>query len=216
MITKRQKEVLDFVEFYEVEMGYLPSLETIKGHLNISSVSTAHYHITKLKKAGYLAQDGHSVRSISKHQDLISNSCFKEQAISIPIFGMANAGEATFLATESIDGYIKIPNGMRIDKDDVFALRVVGDSMNQADVNGKKIEDGDYVLIDSNTIIPNNGDYVLAIIDDYANIKKYERNIESGEIRLLSESSNSSHKPIYVSSEDKFMVNGKIIAVIKK
>jgi len=101
-------------------------------------------------------------------------------------------------------------------KNGVFALRVKGDSMNKAKINGKNLEDGDFVLIDSGYKNPKNDDYVLSVIDGCANLKKFERDAKTGTIRLLSESKNPKHKPIYVSSEDDFMVNGRIISVVKK
>ena len=88
--------------------------------------------------------------------------------------------------------------------------------MNKARIDGKNLEDGDFVLIDSEYKSPKNGDYILSIIDNCANLKKFEEDKKTGEIRLLSESKNPTHKPIYVSSEDNFMVNGKIISVVKK
>ena len=65
--------------------------------------------------------------------------------------------------------------------------------------------------IDSEYKNPKNGDYVLSVIDGCANLKKFERDAKSGEIRLLSESKNPKHKPIYISSQDNFIVNGKIV-----
>ena len=219
MITKRQSEVLNYIEWYEDELGYRPSLEDIKSHLKLSSVSTAHYHVSNLKIAGYLTQDGHSNRLNDGKRNLNEQQLWKyleKNARSVPILGTANAGDATFFASENIEGYLKIPENLRINRECIFALRVSGDSMNQARIDGKNIEDGDYVLIDSKFRIPTDGDYVLSIIDDFANIKKFEREKNLGLIRLVSESSNPIHKPIYISSEDNFMVNGKIIAVIKK
>lgn len=72
------------------------------------------------------------------------------------------------------------------------------------------------LLIDPENQSPQNGDYVLSIIDDCANLKKFERDSKTGAIRLVSESTNKTHKPIYISSEDNYMVNGKIVAVLKK
>ena len=137
-------------------------------------------------------------------------------AIRIPILGAANAGPATLFAEENIAGYLKISQSLLNKKDKIFALRVEGDSMNRARINGKNLEEGDFVLIDSEYKNPKNGDYVLSVIDGCANLKKFEKDMRSGEIKLLSESKNSKHKPIYVSSEDDFMINGKIISVVKK
>ena len=88
--------------------------------------------------------------------------------------------------------------------------------MNKANIDGKNLEEGDFVLIDSLYKNPKNGDYVLSVIEGCANLKKFERNSKTGEVMLLSESKDPKHKPIYLSSKDDFMINGKIISVIKK
>ena len=88
--------------------------------------------------------------------------------------------------------------------------------MNRAKIEGKNLEEGDFVLIDSEYRTPKNGDYVLSVIDGAANLKKFERDTKTGDVKLISESNNPKHKPIYISSEDDFMINGKIISVIKR
>ena len=88
--------------------------------------------------------------------------------------------------------------------------------MNKAKIQGKNLEEGDFVLIDSEYSTPKSGDYVLSVIDGCANLKKFERDQKTGEVMLVSESKNPNHKPIYVSSRDDFMINGKIILVVKK
>ena len=132
----------------------------------------------------------------------------------MPVLGSANAGIASVFAEENIEGHLKVSRNLLNRRDGIFALRVEGDSMNQAKIENKKIEEGDFVLIDSEQKNPSNNDYVLSVIDGCANIKKFIK--DKLGIRLESESNNPIHKPIYISSEDDYMVNGKIIAVIKK
>ena len=219
LLTKRQNDVLNFVRNHENQMGYAPSLNEIKSHLEISSVSTAHYHVKNLIRSGYLMKDGHRFSSpYVQVRDFQSTSreSLVQDSYSVPIYGTANAGIATVFAEENLEGYIKLPSGFRLKRQNVFALRVKGDSMNLARIDEKNIEDGDYALVDPNCRNPKNGDYILSIIDGFANIKKFERNNENGTIRLISESTNLNHKPIYISSEDDYMVNGKIIAMLKK
>jgi repressor LexA len=212
MITKRQKEVLDFIKFYQEKNEYSPSLEEIKKKLKIASVSTAHYHVRKLQREGYLEKKTGKPRSINF--STVSNK--EVNAIGIPILGSANAGPAKIFAEENIEGYLKVSKNKVKRKEDVFALRVEGNSLNRAKINGKNIGEGDFVLIDSKNRIPVNGDYVLSIIDDCANLKKFKQISKTGQIMLISESTNPKHKPIYISSEDDLMINGKIIDVIKK
>ncbi|MFA5432935.1 MAG: transcriptional repressor LexA [Candidatus Paceibacterota bacterium] len=218
MITKKQKEVLDFLNKYSSKNGYAPSLNEICVHFELASVSTAHYYIEKLKKEGYLEKTSNQPRSIN----LCSNEVIKKmipkniESFSVPVLGSANAGIATIFAEENINGYLKVSRSDLNRKNGIFAIRVDGDSMNKAKINGKNIKEGDFVLIDPEYKTPKNGDYVLSIIDDCANIKKFEKNKDTGGIVLLSESDNPKHKPIYISSEDNFMVNGKIVLVVKK
>jgi len=98
-------------------------------------------------------------------------------------------------------------------KNNTFALVAKGDSMNKANIGGNNIEENDYVLIDGDQRNPAPGDYILSIIGNCANIKKYART-KDGNIALLSES-DSKYAPIYISDDDEYIVNGKAIQVIK-
>ncbi len=218
MLTKKQKEVLDFLNAYSKDKGYAPSLDDIRRRFKLASVSTAHYYVAKLEEEGYLQKTSNQPRSINLHSDEVIKSIIpkKIESFSVPVFGSANAGPATIFAQENISGYLKVSRNDLGRKEGVFALRVEGDSMNKANIDGKNLEEGDFVLIDSLYKNPKNGDYVLSIIEDCANLKKFERNNKTGEVMLISESTNSAHKPIYISSEDNFMINGKIVNVIKK
>lgn len=218
MITKKQKEVLDFLNTYSKNKGYAPSLDEIRAHFKLASVSTAHYYIKKLQKEGYLEKISNQPRSINLNSNEVIRTIVpkKIESFSVPVLGSANAGPATIFAEANISGYLKVSRNDLNRKDGVFALRVEGDSMNKAKIDGKNLVEGDFVLIDSEYKNPKNGDYVLSVIDGCANLKKFERDIKTGAVRLLSESKNPKHKPIYVSSEDDFMVNGRIISVFKK
>lgn len=217
MITKKQKEVLDFLNSYAKDRGYAPSLDEIRQHFKLVSVSTAHYYVDRLEKKGYLKKESNQPRSISieKNRVVKPNLSKRTESISIPVLGSANAGPAILFAEENIEGYLKVLTTLINKKDSIFALRVEGDSMNKSKIEGKNLNEGDFVLIDSEYNNPKNGDYVLSVIDGCANLKKFERN-KTGEVMLISESSNPKHKPIYISSEDNFMINGKIVNVIKK
>lgn len=221
MISKKQKEIYDFVVSYAKDHGYAPSLEEIAKNFSfLAYPSSAYYHIKKLQDEGYLERESNVPRSISIYTDKTIKTPFLKttglDAIRIPILGSVNAGPATIFAEENVEGYLKISRSVLNNKDKVFALRVEGDSMNKAKIGSKNIEQGDFVLIDSEYRNPKNGDFVLSIIDGCANIKKFDKNSKTGEVRLLSESTNPKHKPIYVSSQDDFMINGKIVSIIKK
>lgn len=218
MITKKQKEILDFLNTYSKNKGYAPSLDEIRAHFKLASVSTAHYYIKKLQKEGYLEKVSNQPRSINLNSNEVIRTIVpkKIESFSVPVLGSANAGPATIFAEANISGYLKVSRNDLNRKDGIFALRVEGDSMNQAKIDGKNLVEGDFVLIDSEYKNPKNDDYVLSVIDGCANLKKFEKDTKTGAIRLLSESKNPKHKPIYVSSEDDFMINGRIISVVKK
>jgi repressor LexA len=222
MISKKQKQVYDFIVSYSKEYGIAPSLKEIASHFSnfLKYPSSAHYHVKKLQDEGYLERESNKPRSIGIYADRAVKTPFLEKtgmdAIRVPVLGAANAGPATLFAEANVEGYLKISRSVLNKKDGVFALRVEGDSMNKAKIGGKNLEEGDFVLIDSEYKNPRNGDYVLSIMDGCANLKKFERDTKTGDVMLVSESKNSKHKPIYVSSEDDFMINGKIVNVIKK
>lgn len=222
MISKKQKQIYDFIVSYSQEHGVAPSLEDIAEHFSdfLNYPSSAHYHVKKLQEEGYLERESNKPRSIGIYADRTIKTPFMKKtgmdSVRVPVLGAANAGPATLFAEENIAGYLKISRSRLNRKDGVFALRVEGDSMNRAKISGKNLEEGDFVLIDSEYRTPKNGDYVLSVIDGAANLKKFERDVKTGDVKLVSESTNSKHKPIYISSEDDFMINGKIISVIKR
>ena len=87
--------------------------------------------------------------------------------------------------------------------------------MNKATINGNTIEDGDYLIIDSTDTTPRSGDIILSVIDDMANIKKYIWDEINNQIVLASQSTKDI-PPIYIHEDDSFMINGKVIQVVKK
>jgi repressor LexA len=216
MITKKQKEVLDFLNKYSKDKGYAPSLDEIRTHFKLASVSTAHYYVDKLNKEGYLAKTSNQPRSIDISISSPMKSVIHKETefFSIPILGSASAGIAMMFAEANIFGYLRVAQRDLSRKEGVFALRVQGDSMNRAKIAGKNLEEGDYVLVDSEYRSPKNGDYVLSVIDGFANLKRFQK--DSKGVRLMSESRNPKHKPIHISSQDDFTINGRIIKVIKK
>ena len=220
MITKKQKKVLDYIKGHLEKEGYAPSLEEIQKHFKLASVSTAHYYIKKLQAGGYLNKESNQPRAISFDSHGPIRSPFIDEvglgSISIPIVGAANCGVPNITAIENIEGYLKVSQSLFDMTEGVFVVLAQGDSMNAANIRGKSIEDGDYVIIDSGYKHPRSGDYVLSIIDGCANLKRFSINERTKQIMLVSESRSPEHKPIFISSEDDFMINGKIIAVIKK
>jgi repressor LexA len=209
MISKKQKQVYDFILSYSQEHGVAPSLVDIAEHFSdfLNYPSSAHYHVKKLQEEGYLERESNKPRSIGIYADRAVKTPFMKKtgmdSVRVPVLGAANAGPTTLFAEENIAGYLKISRSKLNRKDGVFALRVEGDSMDRAKIYGKNLEEGDFVLIDSEYRTPKNGDYVLSIIDGAANLKKFERDTKNGDVKLVSESTNSKHKPIYISGKWK-------------
>src|SRR3989344_7131650 len=126
MITKKQKEVLDFISQYAEKYGYAPSLEEIRVAFKFASVSTPYHYIKKLQKEGYIKKDGNRPRAISVYPEGKIKSPILNKtgldSVRIPILGVANAGPATLFAEENILGYLKVSRSALNKKDRIFAL----------------------------------------------------------------------------------------------
>lgn len=169
------------------------------------------HHLDQLEKKGLIRQDRANGIIEAKGAGKISNS----NLISVAIVGAANCGPATIFANSNIEGYLKISSALLHKRKNIFAIRAQGLSMNNATVGGKKIEDGDYLIIDSDDITPRSGDIILSVIDSMANIKRYIWDEENNQVVLVSDSTRD-FPPIYIHEDDSFIVNGKVIQVIKK
>ncbi len=217
-LTKKQKDVLDYVKEYMSQNTIAPSLDEIRKHFGFVSVSTAHYHLEKLKAGGFLDRAIGRARAIELQPfDFVGMSVSGDmlgvEFVSIPLLGSANCGPAELLAEDNILGYVSVRKSLVHKKSGIFAVRAVGKSLNRANVKGKNIEEGDIVLIDGEDRAARHGDYVLSIIDGAANLKKYT--VEKGQVMLVSESTEK-FKPIFVMEGDNWVVNGKIVAVVKQ
>jgi repressor LexA len=167
------------------------------------------HHLNQLEKKGFISVDSKN-KTISKKNYQKITSPF----VSIPIVGMANCGPATIFAEQNVEGYLKVSRKMVPKQTDLFAIRADGISMNKAKINEKTIDDGDYLIIDSSYMAPKNMDVVLSIIDEQANIKRFVRQPD-GSIVLMSDSTQN-FPPIYIHEDDNYVINGKVIDVIKK
>lgn len=168
------------------------------------------YHIGQLREEGLLPQENGVLQKLKQN--------LKDRAtkfLRIPILGAANCGIPTLIAEESHDGFLEISQKL-IESSrtkDLFALKASGNSLNRADIEGLSIDDGDYLIVDTSYKNPKDDDYVVSIIDGCANVKKVR--LEKERIILLSESSENI-PPIYIHPEDSYLVNGKVVQVIKK
>ncbi len=171
------------------------------------------HHITQLEKNGLISVDWQNKRITKTAPGKADHS----PLLSIPIVGSANCGPVTIFADQNIEGFVKISKvilGLKA-IGDFFAIRASGNSMNRARISGRNIEDGDLVIVDPKQKEPRNGDYVLSIIDNLANIKKFFKDVKNKYIVLSSESTED-YPPIYIHPREDYFVSGKVIYVIKK
>ncbi len=156
-ITRRQREVYDFISRFVAEHGYAPSFEEIGDGLDLSSLATVHKHITNLEKKGLLTRDYNRSRSI----DLLPPKGRLKQAMSVntgvilPLVGRIAAGQPI----EAVENPETISLADFVRSKDVFVLEVRGDSMQD-----EAILDGDYVLVEK-LKTAHNGDIVVALVD---------------------------------------------------
>jgi repressor LexA len=176
------------------------------------------HHLNQLEKKGLIRID--KVKGlIEKAQGGWVNSMLKRGArlINIPILGSANCGPAELFATSNIEGYLRVSSSLmgRNTQHRLFALKTIGPSMNRASVGDKTIEEGDYIIVDSQDTSPANGEVVVSVIDGMANVKKYFLDKENQQIVLMSESTQD-FAPIHIHQDDDYWINGKVVQVIKK
>lgn len=170
------------------------------------------YHLQRLIDGGYLRVD--------EQHGVIERIVRGEKHagfVPLPIVGAASCGPATQVAEQDVEGYLCLSERfLPKNRNGLFVIRAVGSSMNRASVNGKSINDGDFVVVDGKERQPKNGSYVLAVAGGNANVKKFHRGAD-GQVVLLSESSED-FPPIYVHPDDQldFFINGRVIDVFKK
>ena len=194
MLTKRQRQVLNFITYHQKQRGYAPSLEEIRKKFKLASVSTAHFHVTKLRDAGHISKEENKPRAIDAMK--------QEEIIKIPIVGTIAAGQP-IEAIEIPRETIAIAKNEIGKSGDHYALRVQGNSM-----IGDGIFDGDIVVIRKQEIA-HNGQTVVAIIDDNeATLKKLYR--EKGRFRL--QPANQAMLPIY---REEIEVRGIVVRIVR-
>jgi repressor LexA len=175
------------------------------------------HHLSQLEKKGFFTinKAKGSISHTSKWADNLIKSGSK--IFSIPIIGTANCGPAKVFAETNFQGFIKVSSTLlhRKNAEGLYAVKGDGASMNNALIAGKKLEDGDFAIIDSNQRVPNNNDIVLAIIDNKATIKRFIHDKENEQIVLIADSSYD-YEPIYLHADDDFIINGKVVSIIKR
>ena len=186
-------------------------LRAIARELGVKNPQTIKYYLEKLHSEGLLNYELKPSVKITK--------VGLSELIRIPILGSVSAGPATQIANNQTNGYLRVSSKLLDSKNykDLYALRVVGTSMNMANVKGKHINDGDYAIIDGSKRSPKNGDYVIAVVDNLANLKRFHLDRENNQVVLLSESSDD-YLPIFVHPEDnnEGLISGTVTQIIKQ
>jgi len=200
-LTGKQRIVLSTFKDLRLKMGKAPTLQELSKALNYAGISSVQRHIDALKNKGYLSNEPYQARSLEVS---------RTQKISIPLIGNVAAG-TPILAMENIEAYIPYqPSKTKANVNDYFFLRAVGDSMNEAILNGRAINNGDYVLVRKQNTAEY-GQIIVALIGDEATIKKYSKG--NGHIMLEPISSNPANKPIYIFED--FLIQGIAVDVVK-
>ena len=197
-ISKKQLEILEYIKSQILERGFPPAVREICEAVNLKSTSSVHSHLETLEKNGYIRRDPTKPRAIEILDD--SFNLTRREMVNVPIVGQVAAGEP-ILAQENIENYFPIPTEF-MPNSQTFLLKVKGESMINAG-----ILDGDMVLVEQ-TSTASNGDMVVALIDDGATVKTFDK--EEGIFRLQPE--NDSMDPIIVK---EVSILGKVIGVFR-
>ena len=186
-LTTKESAVFDLIR-RSIEKGVIPSVREIGAELGIKSTSSVHRYLTSLEEKGYIERGDGLNRSIRLPGSQVSH---------IPVLGVVTAGQP-ILAVESVEEYI--PVQLRGNSKELFALRVRGESRIKAG-----ILDGD-LIIARRTPTAENGEIVVALIDDEATVKRFYK--ENGGFRLQPE--NDTMEPIYT---DHLMILGRVVGL---
>jgi repressor LexA len=197
-LTKRQKEILDFVSGFIDHNGYSPSMEEIAGHFHFASLNAVFKHLEALESRGHLHRDSNRARSIQLSQPAAAS------VRDLPLFGYIAAGQP--IEAVSAPEVLQIPEYFLPRRGDYYVLRVKGESMID-----EHIQDGDYVVIESReTAAP--GDTVVALVDnENVTLKKFFP--EGSQVRL--QPANASLEPILLDGT-RVKIQGVVVSVMRK
>ena len=171
-ISKKQEEILEYIKSEIINRGFPPAVRDICEAVGLKSTSSVHSHLETLEKNGYIRRDPSKPRAIEILDD--NFNMLRREMVNVPVLGRVAAGQP-ILAEENIESYFPIPAEF-IPDTDAFMLKVKGDSMVNAG-----IFENDRLLVKGQKTAEN-GDMVVALIDDSATVKTYYK--EDGQYRL--------------------------------
>ena len=162
-ITDKQREILEYIKNEILNRGFPPAVREICEAVNLKSTSSVHAHLESLEKNGYIRRDPTKPRAIEIVDD--NFNLVRREMVNVPVLGRVAAGEP-LLAIENVESYFPIPAEF-MPNAQTFILNVVGESMINAG-----ILDGDKVIVEQ-TADAQNGDIVVALVDDSATVKRF-------------------------------------------
>ena len=198
-ITAKQEEILEYIKETILKKGYPPAVREICEAVHLKSTSSVHSHLSTLEEKGFIRRDPTKPRTIEILDDTFNFN--RREMTNVPVVGAVAAGQP-LLAEQNIEDYFPIPVEL-LPNADTFMLRVKGDSMVNAG-----ILDGDQIIVEQ-TPSAQNGDIVVALLEDSATVKRFYR--EDGHYRLQPE--NDYMDPIIV---DHVAIQGKVIGLFRR
>jgi repressor LexA len=204
-LTKRQKEVLDFLVTFVNKRGYSPSFEEIGRSLKLTSLATVHKHITTLERKGFVRRAYNRSRSIEVMQlpKPVRDQVLDRHTVELPMLGSIAAGRPL----EAIEDRETFSLGEFTRGHNNYVLRVKGNSMID-----DHIMDGDFIVVEQ-TQVANPGEVVVALVDgDEATLKRFYREA-GGKIRL--QPANSEMQPIVLPAA-QVKIQGRVVGVMRK
>jgi repressor LexA len=198
-LTRRQREILDFVQDFATDHGYAPSFEEIAARFGYASLATVHEHLENLRAKGYIRKGYNTSRSIE-----VIPAETGAGALAVPLLGTVAAGSPIEAVAEQ--EAVTVPEDM-LGRGEHYVLRVNGDSMID-----EQIRDGDYLVV-RHRETAENGEMVVALVDrEAATVKKFYRE-RDGRIRL--QPANAALEPMYF-GPDRVQVQGIVMGVMRR
>ena len=198
-LTKRQREILNYLSVYSEQNGYAPSFEEIANHFNYNSLATVHEHLTNLERKGYIKRSYNESRAIE-----ILPSEATPRAIELPLLGSVAAGVP--IEAMEMNESLSVPESFVRRGGNHYVLRVRGNSMID-----EQIRDGDFVIVEDRKTAENGETVVALLSGSDVTLKKFYR--ENGKVRL--QPANVTIEPIVVPAE-MVQVQGVVIGVMRK
>ena len=197
-LTKRQREILDYLNDFIAQHGYAPSLEEIGKRFSLSSLATVHKHLTNLQEKGFIRRAWNRSRSVELVPTRVGG-----RALELPLLGFVAAGRP--IEAVASNETIAVPESLA-GKRDSYVLRVRGDSMID-----EQIRDGDFVIVEDRKTV-DNGEMVIALVGGAdVTLKKFYR--ENGRVRL--QPANPAMQPLLV-DPDQVQVQGVVVGVMRR